>query len=883
LGKILIIVIYIVLTLIATCVIYLILNKFPDQLNDIQKLILSPILATLVSVIVSFFKANKSVIKIFSHSEKKLYTFLRYHKFLHSISNIFIPEFISYDISTLEKQTSAINKAKNEIVNSNHCVILIEGEAGKGKTSVIYYLFDIIGKNTEKDCITAFDKLYKNSIYIDCSLSERSIKDFISNYKSSHYLNRYIFIDKIENLSEQMALEFYQNIISPYINIKDNKLNASLLVLITEINAQMNSNQNYLINQMKQSKLIYTFHLDDKIIVNNTGNNYIDYLSEEINNSDNDIIRLHYHNLMNAKKIPPYLNDMISCNRKQENNDIILVFIAIIAYSSYNALFNIKELLELIQHYNNLHKVKTNRRKLKEIVNELNKVRFIHKFPLKKDFYSFGQILSKHYRKRINNNQVLSNMYNEYMSVLYQKELKINNERNYVLLWLFLISNSKQQIINESNRDKIFYEALAQGNFQYMLNELKFNIALNPEKENIFDREFGVLNEKVGNRIEAQTYLNRFINDSNQNNDEKNQMKLFIFEANHGKNPDKEIVNEIISTTSNMFIKFQAEYWIEHINIERGTFNYEKFESLVSKIIHNKQWQNEFNFAHVLRRVYSDYARLYYLIGNINKEKIHNIEVSMKNSPLSKLHAQYNTYYQLTIKAHYIHYDILFQLGIFKEYKYSFYDITDNCGDLQAIINMSNQMYNGIVDELKGINDKSWRVVLIRKQEVELMRADFIYSNIKEILIEFQKHSIRNDVDVHTAYVKCLLFKLEFINAFLKDDRIKDKPQKSCNEYLDAAYKIYEEYNNTYGLFRIDFLRLFLQFAMDIYNNSKANNKNYYLNSKMKQFISSLKVLTDKHKNYKREQYIYQYLSELQNLNMITLIDVIKFYPVVLQ
>ena len=74
-----------------------------------------------------------------------------------------------------------------------------------------------------------------------------------------------------------------------------------------------------------------------------------------------------------------------------------------------------------------------------------------------------------------------------------------------------------------------------------------------------------------------------------------------------------------------MIYKITGSILEEHVNIEKGKFSYENLKNiLVNYIDHQQFWNNNLNYYHILRRMFSDLARVYFLGENIDHQKFSN-------------------------------------------------------------------------------------------------------------------------------------------------------------------------------------------------------------------------------------------------------------------
>ena len=741
----------------------------------------------------------------------------------------------SNHITPYKSQVKIIHDYIENLDKNENNLFYITGDDNSGKTTVIMLLFDqCINK------ITLYKQINKKAVYLCKSYSDKQIESFITKYLLGKYKNNYIFIDDIGDMPQISQIKLWDRIIYPI--IESNICCAKVITIISNRNNPFFNNhilfntdhKPYIVDGSSISNINKEFSLERKFFF-----------------KKHNIEDLYLKNIFN--------NIIMSCGEEvidkllsNDDSDIKSLFVCFIVASRYSKLVNIEIIKRIYKQLGfNLKAFITN-------IHILINSKIIYIFPfLNKHIYIDRQITN-----------YFLNLYRK--SDVYLKVISLydNNVLNASEKWLNDCENTL--LLHKEYSKQSFIEAFNLGNFNYLLNNLNDILLLDKQYHYDFSMELGYLNEKVGNRQQAANYLKTYIQKST-NVIDKQLSYLLLFEIQHHYDPDlSEIIK--ISNSKDAFVNLQGKYWIEHINIEKGEFNYDRLLGIVTKYseIENK---NSINYYHVLRRMFSDLARVYFLHGRINISMFNQFKKSMEASNLKEHHIEYDDFYNLLVKAHYLHYDLIFQLGFYRNLVHNCDDKYGENPNLNDVLNIAIAEYSKCEFNFRKYGDKAWITVSIRKNEL-LLCSNVQIIKILDDLYSLRKQFAENDNDLHLAFIECVICKAEFINYYLNYLEHSEKSIiKKCRESLNNGFNIYKNFGNHYGMYRIDFIRVFIDFFSDLQNIEKQ--------TAISKFKSALQGLMDI--NYYREYEMINFILDMKNINSDLILRFFKYYPIISQ
>lgn len=432
--------------------------------------------------------------------------------------------------------------------------------------------------------------------------------------------------------------------------------------------------------------------------------------------------------------------------------------------------------------------------------------------------------------------------------------------------WLSLIHLPYEYLIKQDvkERELLFSNALACGNYTTLCKALKEELIYCPIKEMEFLYELGTLCFYNSNQEMAFEKYNKLI-DSKTSDEVKYATMLRIIEATHGdvnyltKQNIGNYIN-ILTSLDNRYALY-AEYWRLHIESERGNFYMEMYTDLLTRLTNLEEVKQRKDIhIELMKRCYTDIIRGFHILNQIPPEELVSKFLDFMNKNYDKTMYQY--YKALYVDANTLHYvnllDEILQDGDCHDTYYkasSYYDT--------ALINGIEKQKSVGACELKSIDLKLFNPENITQ-----------FEDYREKIMNFLSNAEINRVSVHVAYCKTLLAKLYMIKNLQNKEyfAISNKKTNDSNikTYLREAKKIYKEYQNEYGIVRIEFME---------------NLYRFITLSKEEDIARSLQNMTDilgAHQEYQREIDILNYLKNGVKSHMIV-ISIIKAYPIIMQ
>lgn len=504
--------------------------------------------------------------------------------------------------------------------------------------------------------------------------------------------------------------------------------------------------------------------------------------------------------------------------------------------------------------------IKINRFSLYIALNKIKKFTIYAPFPFNSNYY---YCCNRNYIKKIGN---CIQSFSEYNSVLedFVKSSLANPESR----WICFIRSSKEIIRNISNKDRksLFRKALYNGKYLELYNELSDSIDRDPSKEILFLYEKGFLSFYVGNHKEATDIFLKLI-DTLESTSKRNEMMLHIIQSSHG-NPDSNNMNLIYGFINEMqsindFYSICATYWKKHIKTEKGIFESIEFEIIRKKIRNFTDHHNNPLFKSIIHRSFLDEIRCYHILGEQPPNEFLSEYINfLKTCSLSR-----NEYYSnLYIEANTIHYVNIIDT-ILSDYYSS--------DDLYSLTKDAEYFYNRALNSSYS-DEKSRRATRIKLLDLCMMYNDFDYENTINQINLFNIHSQINNVQVHEAFCETLLIKAKILNPNnISDDlgfNINDDLLEEIYQHYEKGYRIYQEYDNKYGMFRLCFLIDLLAFLKSDFSDSSSINR--------------LKEIKEEYNEYPKESRIIECLQnkyENDICSIMFLLSIIRAYPIILQ
>ena len=433
--------------------------------------------------------------------------------------------------------------------------------------------------------------------------------------------------------------------------------------------------------------------------------------------------------------------------------------------------------------------------------------------------------------------------------------------------WLCFIQDSieKIQLTNSKTRLKLFNDAVKTGRFSMLYQALDNSVNISAEKKRVFAYEYGVLSFYMGEHKKAFGLFDDYLHTLSL--EMQDYAKLRIVEAAHGSsdNDVMKLLNgylaELVQRDSE--ISLYAQYWEQHIRTEKGIFETEELEHLCNTLTFSSRVQNSQLHTEIIKRCYTDILRCYHSLGNSPSPMLIDKFKVFLQSSTKEMYQYYNNLYIQANGLHYVTIPLTSGTDILEE-------------DLSKLITRARKCYISAL-ESDYSDQKSKLAVRVKLAELEALRADTDISTVKQIVNNFLLHADVNNVDVHVAFSKTLLAKLQMINnqetLYTTGCLLPKRIRTEIDDYLSDAHRIYKEYGNEYGMFRTKFLGI----ICTLYAEKEDLDK----------VIKKLEKLVKNNCHFKRELTMAKDIKAHQqkngNLSKQYLSWLIRSYPIILQ
>ena len=158
---------------------------------------------------------------------------------------------------------------------------------------------------------------------------------------------------------------------------------------------------------------------------------------------------------------------------------------------------------------------------------------------------------------------------------------------------------------------KIFSNIVVNVNFMNLYSEMMFLFELKVCEISRYYKEMGILCDRCGKLQEARRLFSLYMDA------EKSADAFYRLVQIDHKTIDKyPEINSSALDSSNAYIKNLSNYWQIHINMHRGIFQFQRLFELACELQNCADTlvrDNPYDGLHLIRRVYFDLFRLYYL------------------------------------------------------------------------------------------------------------------------------------------------------------------------------------------------------------------------------------------------------------------------------
>lgn len=900
----------------------LLIGIAPKNQNCYYKIIVALVelvISSLISCGINRFVSKISIIKEYAPRFRRwVYDWLRkkYEKSNKGITHAIIPWWINLFLHgkslNFYNQNSYIQTIMKYIGMQNPIkhIVWIKGQAHSGKTTII---FKFIIELTKRNNLALFQEYEKHIYYFDLGSPSLNINTNIhTSISQGKYENALLILDNIHKLDLKELRTLITLLENSHTAIK------FLVCLSRQYEDFCFSQEIYL--RLKEFIRLNAEEIDINLLQDDT-NQIIDFntiIKDEINlytqNSNgnyqtfcNKIIKNHQN--MNIALAVQCYNLYQSTPGRDDREYIYKVFDAInlgdgdialkytLSFIIFATLFSGGFETTWFYEYTKNLKDDSIYRNAKCHFRKLQKYSFISIVcASNSNEIVFHEELAKYYFELVDKNAKYKEINQSVIKYLLEKNKAYNR---YTSAWIYNVILQPET----PNDTYLFDKSLCIANFKTLLDDLLYLIK---EKNSVmcsFDRELGILYDRSGYLNEATKCFKKAL----QNNFDP-AIYINLIQVDHNEYNEENIA-PLLETKNDHYVRIAAKYWKAHIDVHDGVFHFNDFSNLLEEWKTHKDTilkKYPYDGLHLLRRWYFDCFRVYYLSGTFNPELLKPIIASGLVEQINYL-PEFEAFCHKFQRAFFLHYDILFEKGMFNKLDYENFKHWDHImlsnqfytklksakeqgiSEIDTIVIEAINYYKASSDGLKKIMDKSYRYSDLRIWELklakEIVNAEDICKN-ERFIQQYIEHSKEIQVDEYVAYGYTYLLKNYLVGQYCLSTEYDDNPNndkvlknlyitddliQDCFTNIEVYHGKYRgERKNKYCLFR-------LKIYKTIYNYMQNRNSFEQTENQIHKLSEAADTL-----GYHREKMLLDYLMTKQ-LNRVDIINFYKYYPLVMQ
>lgn len=796
------------------------------------------------------------------------------------ISKLIIYIFYYQKREIIGSQQRIVNDILNELnahptERTQERVFWIQGSPYSGKTTTILNLFvDLISK---KEYCDLFEQLDGQIIYLDFGRDDFCINQLISSYRYGKYENCLLVLDNLHKISDMDCSRAVSEIV-------DNMHAFSIIILLRNPedflcdSEQVLKLNNYIHTRGKCYPLSELSPAYFSVYKETAFNEYCNQLKifEESNYSHAVIVHMTSLYVRQKsdkwgynKEIQAFLSGEII-----QNNFLTKGLIIIVSASIFTGSFNI-EILEKCSG--------TRTYNWKSFIQKLLDIGFLVRYPDSSNkYYYFHESVAKFYFQR----SYPVNAYKSQYITCFEQLFTYYAKSNPMLSYLYSIPASDME--KEKN---LFDNVIININFINFYNELAFQIANNEEKRKNYYRELGILCDRIGELKEAKEY---YLNYLKQAGSPDAFYKLV--EIDHDYIYKYPQISSTALESNDVYEHILSLYWDLHIKLHEGIFEFTAFIDLAVKgqeYCEDIYLKHPYDSLHLLRRIYFDLLRVYYLSGELNAKKI--LFLTKPENAFRRfleIHlGEFKAYYIKFVVGQYLVYDILFSLAflnrsiernVFNEVLKPFVSLKfEEMHDYRKVAEEAILQYQESIELFEKVGDKTAIFTKYHMYGVKLVLInDGNFTECEQFYEEYMAFATREGDAEYQSYAELYKLKLLLVKisspAVINDDPFYDMMKNQIMQKIELVRTYQRMCNikrgNAYSELRIDMYELLYKFLIGKKDIKSFKNK-----------LNSIKRIA-KNFNYQRELYLIRFIEEYEyNLNREQLRIIFTFYPIITQ
>lgn len=789
--------------------------------------------------------------------------------------------FYFHNRELIQSQQYVVDNILNSLNNTTlpqQRIYWIKGNSYSGKTTTILnLLIDLISRMEYNQL---FQKLDGNIVYFDLGTSSISLDNLLRDYEVEKFSNCLIILDNLHKLSGKSCLHILEKLV-----LHNHAFGLIILLRHPEEflseNDRVNDLKKIILETGSEYALSPLAPIDFEICQEDQFINFCKKFftfEQLINNAE---IAIHLYMLYLKKSLDAF-NLLPEIQSFLEGNNSNLCTLskelqAIIACSLFTGSFNLKLLARCLPQ--------TSEVKLKKLLKELTKIGFITNYPNSHEDFYFHEKLAKFYFKETIKKSNYSNLYIE----LFQQLSKIYNSSSNAILY-FLYCMLAQDI---AKAKEIFGQIVSNVNFMNLYLEMMFLFDHNVCNISNYYKEIGILCDRCGKLQEARKFYSLYMDI------EKNADAFYKLVQIDHKSIDKypEIKLSALSS-SDLYIKSLSNYWEIHVNMHHGIFEFQRLYDLVCELQKDAEIVVDnypYDGLHLIRRLYFDLFRLYFLEGIFQPNKL-KIFVN-NNSKIFRILKngleEFEAYYIKFAVGMMLGQDILFSLALekkgldFEKYNFLFENRLEiehtQTFDYITIARETIRIYLQAIELFDKIGDKTSIFVKYHMYNIKLLLVDDgNFSECERFYEDYMAFATKENILEYQAYAETFKLKMSLIQlcspAIIDsygNDQYNDL-KSTIQQKLELAQK-YEElanpgYGNQYAQLRLSLYSVLFSFFIKKISLQKFEKEI----KKLKRIASDMK--------YNRELKIIKYIEKYNyKLSSESVRIIFSFYPIVPQ
>lgn len=774
---------------------------------------------------------------------------------LKKISMLIIHVFYYQKRAPLDQQQLIVNEILDGLnlhpaMESNKRVFWIQGSPYSGKTTTVLNLFiDLISKKEYGDL---FEQLDGKIIYIDLGRDDFKLSKLIDDYTVGKFENHFLVLDNLHKASNAECVNVIRQIVLD--------IHAyAIIILLRRPEDFLCDSERIMLLKTTMRSVGATYNLqqispaDFSVYKENAFNSFCSQF-DLFDNAENAVI-IHLLSLYARKCVDKWhLLDEIQAFVLEDDvsNEEHKELMVIVAVSLFTGSFNIQvlQICEDISAHN-----------WRIFIQKLLDIGFLVNYPHSShNYYYFHEALAKFYFEKSYEKPFYKSQYLKYFKRLLEY---YSANHNMVLTYLYSVLQNEP-----SDWSKLFDQIVVNANFINLYHELDFLLSQDEVKRPAHYRELGILCDRIGELREAKEYYIKYFKKT-----ESPDAFYKLVQIDHDYLPKYPHIEKKAKENPDCYYRFLAKYWEAHVKMHDGVFDFESFRNIVlegqdqcDQILH----KHPYDGIHLLRRLYFDCFRIYYLNGNLNPSELKFI---ISNSRLKqKLAAEldeFDAYYIKFALGQFLAQDILFALAFLaKGIDRNDYDVFlanntslayEDMYNAEAIIKEAIVQYKNSIEKFKRIGDKTAIFVRYHMYNVKICLVnDGNFSECEQFYEEYMGFATReNDIE-YQSYAELFKLKLLLVKisspAIIYDDPNYDDLIIQAKKKISITRKYQELCNtkngNSYAEFRLNLYEALFNFLIQDIKCTEFKEK-----------ILSLRE-TAVLLNYKREQHIINYIEK---------------------